>query len=500
MKLSVKNLGPIKLGEIDLSKRFYVFVGYNNSGKTYMSQTLWSLWDFEGVTNSHISILHTDMLLLMTYKEIDNFEMNKWGDGTTILSLTIKHIESFFQFYYRNIKERVVNNFNTNKEASSFSNLELSFIDDVDIFKKQAIKRHYGLENYCYTYEKPANSLEINITKAIKDTIDPLPLQLDYTDKAELPSGGAFIYAFITSAVSIDPKQENLLCLPADRAFYTSYYKYIYAGLRDEMRNMYNALKKMKNGEKLDPPYEQTYTSSVDKLLSSIYNLNLKTPKASVIYQDLMEELQRVIGGDIVTKSSNPDISSLATFKLRMENDEELSMHLSSSSVTQLTALFLYLKYWATESNNILIIDEPEENLHPRNQIAVLNILMKFANRNNNRVILTTHSPLMTDAVNNYLHLGYLADKYGKDTHTLIQDNHLDMDADAALSHDEIGIYFFDGKSIRSYSVEEYGADFRDFREEQEKIAENGDTLRGLILKEKKSKIQEQYKKTTADV
>ena len=43
MKLKVRNLGPIRQGEIDLDKRFYVFVGYNNSGKTYMSQLLWSL-------------------------------------------------------------------------------------------------------------------------------------------------------------------------------------------------------------------------------------------------------------------------------------------------------------------------------------------------------------------------------------------------------------------------------------------------------------------------
>ena len=46
MKLRVKNLGPIKQGEIDLSKRFFVFVGYNNTGKTYMAQVLWSVLMF----------------------------------------------------------------------------------------------------------------------------------------------------------------------------------------------------------------------------------------------------------------------------------------------------------------------------------------------------------------------------------------------------------------------------------------------------------------------
>ncbi len=41
MKLTIKNLGPLtKGGTIDLDKRFYVFVGKNNSGKTYVANVL----------------------------------------------------------------------------------------------------------------------------------------------------------------------------------------------------------------------------------------------------------------------------------------------------------------------------------------------------------------------------------------------------------------------------------------------------------------------------
>ena len=45
MQLIINNLGPIKQGEIDLAKNFYVFVGYNNSGKTYMSHLFWTLFN-----------------------------------------------------------------------------------------------------------------------------------------------------------------------------------------------------------------------------------------------------------------------------------------------------------------------------------------------------------------------------------------------------------------------------------------------------------------------
>jgi hypothetical protein len=44
MKLAFKNLGAIKSGEIDIDKQFYLFVGYNNSGKTYLSKLLFTIF------------------------------------------------------------------------------------------------------------------------------------------------------------------------------------------------------------------------------------------------------------------------------------------------------------------------------------------------------------------------------------------------------------------------------------------------------------------------
>ena len=44
MNLVFHNLGPLKGRQvIDLTKRFYVFVGENNSGKTYTAQLLWAV-------------------------------------------------------------------------------------------------------------------------------------------------------------------------------------------------------------------------------------------------------------------------------------------------------------------------------------------------------------------------------------------------------------------------------------------------------------------------
>jgi ABC-type lipoprotein export system ATPase subunit len=47
-------------------------------------------------------------------------------------------------------------------------------------------------------------------------------------------------------------------------------------------------------------------------------------------------------------------------------------------------------------------------NLHPINQVLLVDLLISFTNRNNNRVLVATHSPLVAEAINNHLHLGLL--------------------------------------------------------------------------------------------
>ncbi len=491
MKLQVKNLGPIKKGEIDLDKRFYVFVGYNNSGKTYMSQVIWSLMEFwEERKNNNFSILNSIGKFSLEYSIKIFTESNR-------ITLDKEWIKSIFELYNNDIKDKIIGNFNVNNEISSLKKLQISFSKDIETFIEQKIKFNYAVRNKVFKFEKQANSLAIDIIQ--DDSIGNFTnLRLNYTDdKLDFDNlKQYFLFDFVTSIVHYEQKDITKFFLPADRSFYAAYYKYIFAAFKDDMKAFREALKKSKNGEKLEYNYQSSYTSSVNSLINSIYELNLRKNGVNSHYKDLLEELQQIIGGDIVNRASNSDISSLATFKLKMENEEELDMHLSSSSVNQLTTLYLYFKYWAEESGNTLIIDEPEENLHPKNQLALLNILMKFANRNNNRVILTTHSPLITDAVNNHLHLGYLSKKYEQNIESLIEENGLEMDAEAALSHDDIGVYFFDGKSIKEYSVEEYGVDFKDFRKEQEKVEGIGDKLRGLIYENQ----QKEYFQTKEEV
>ena len=288
-------------------------------------------------------------------------------------------------------------------------------------------------------------------------------------------------------------KNENSFFLPANRSFYPTFYKYIYSVSKDEKDEIDNAIRAGKDIDSIAALSKRPYTKAMNILTQSIYRLNTNGYLTSQSkYTDLIEELESIMGGKIVVKS----VEGIAPieFKLKMDNGQELDMHVSSSTSNQLTTLYLYLKYWAKESDNFLVIDEPEENLHPENQIKLINLLMKFANRNNNKVLITTHSPLMTDAVNNHLHLGFLKSQ-NIDIQTIIENNNLPFDtAESALSHEEIGVYFFNGKDIQEYQVGDYGAFFKDFRKAEDNVRDTANILKGHIYENEKLKKQAQLK------
>jgi len=157
----------------------------------------------------------------------------------------------------------------------------------------------------------------------------------------------------------------------------------------------------------------------------------------------------------------------------------DLEMYLSSSSVNQLSTLYLYFKYWTEKENNFLMIDEPEENLHPQHQLTLLKILLSYANEHNNRVLMTTHSPLMADMVNNYHYLAFLKSKQVSANPRL--KDYPEINLDIILKLEEMGIYFFDGQKIQTYEMGDYGVFFRDFHAELKKTKDISDILTDQI-------------------
>jgi len=87
--------------------------------------------------------------------------------------------------------------------------------------------------------------------------------------------------------------------------------------------------------------------------------------------------------------------------KINVKKDLDIDLYNASSSIKQLAPLLLYLRYRAKE-NDLLIIDEPEMNLHPESQAKLLEVLGMLVNAGVN-VLLTTHSPYFMSHLNNLI-------------------------------------------------------------------------------------------------
>ena len=458
MKLRVKNLGPIKQGEIDLSKRFFVFVGYNNTGKTYMAQVLWSVLDFSSDNYIFTRTLNLD------YGFPKDLEIgDEW----------VTDLKPLLSLYEKELNQKIIEDLNND----SLKNFELDLSDSFKSFTENTFSYGIrGVEKF-YSCFKDKDTTKIKVKRISEDEYKELRNKNDRSFHASpFKEMTDYFYDFIVKALNPFKAYHNSTFLPANRAFYPTFYRYIYQVAKERNELINKAVKAGKDINEIRRLAKTDYSKAMDSLTSLVNGLNTNEI-VNTNYQTFIDDLQKIIGGDIDIQ--RVEGFSPIEFKFKL-NETVLDMHAASSSVNQLTVLNTYFKYWASEKNNFLIMDEPEENLHPKNQIALLNLLMKFANQNNNKVLITTHSPLITDAVNNHLHLGYLK-SLGENIDALIEENHLNIDKEAAMSHEDIGVYFFDGQSIRPYEINSYGVFFKDFRKYEKEVEDTSNLLTNRI-------------------
>jgi predicted ATP-dependent endonuclease of OLD family len=483
MKLVVKNLGAIKKkSEIDLTKRFYTFVGYNNSGKTYVAQSIWYFLTY------HTQFKNLDFILdLLEDGFKDNYTINLTNYTTKFNSVYLEKLKTQLGLVDLDVQIKatldnqlihrylVISDENTDTEKSLVYEY-YSFIQTAnsDIL---TITRHL-LEN-------PITLLEFfKLIPLIPTTRGMLFIPYPINSNHFNSSFYNLVFSFIINQQDIF--SNRLLFLPATRTFLPSYYKYLSKGYEQERKEIGEIVRKNPTDtDKIKFLTKKRHTSAVDSVLDKLSSLSSKS-EIKPYYADLVADLEKLMQGSIGVENVEGIANSEFGFKVASDTDKKttLEMYQTSTSVNQLTLLYLYLKYWTEESNNFLIIDEPEENLHPENQIKLLDILVKFANRNNNRVLFTTHSPLMAEAVNNHAHITLLRER-GEDVEKIIKDHNLTISPNNSetdtLKHSDYATYFFNGEAIKEYPMTDFGVFFRDFKEAEDKVRTTANTLKEYI-------------------
>ncbi|MDM3853272.1 MAG: AAA family ATPase [Aphanizomenon gracile PMC627.10] len=469
MKLIIKNLGPIKNNTqaIDLSKDFFVFVGRNNSGKSYVAQLLWAIFNEDIIhkfARTNVEIIDNKIV-----ENINNVEVTP--------ELIGEILNKYSLFLQEETKREI---FNIGKNSQILNNIvirfehgksELSELIEKEIGGIVKITDDEGNTLEYIEFKKDQGDLiykfiERQLPEGMKEIIPKKSLDRDLLDKKKF-----FLIATIIRTMF--KHYHETFFLPASRIFFSTFYRYIFEVDRkrreQDIKKLVDLLEnprkkgniQLSDLEELD--FKRKYTEPMNQVFEKLFSLE---ENIEGHYINLVEQLQQILGGEI--KVIRPEGIGVAELYFKIDSvDEPLPMYLASSSVNQLTPLYLYLKYWASEKNNFLMIDEPEVNLNPENQIKLINILIQFIqNETGNKVLITTHSSMLANAINNYIYLDILKNKHGVNVKKIIEENKLKyVDSSISISKDKVGVYFFTGDRIIDYESSDDGIYFRNFRE-----------------------------------
>ena len=169
------------------------------------------------------------------------------------------------------------------------------------------------------------------------------------------------------------------------------------------------------------------FTKNQIDILSDIYNIDVD--KKGEFYQ-LGYDFDEEFSGFLVDIKDNGIFNDICYINL--ETGKEVDSKLLSTSIHEMAVMSLYLKCFV-KKGDLLIIEEPEAHLHPKNQRILTKYIVRAINQGL-KIILTTHSDYIIEQFNNLIRLNKI------DSNLLSDFNYTNRDV---LNPKNISIYHF---------------------------------------------------------
>lgn len=381
MRIAIKNLGAIKQAEFTLGE-FTIICGGNNTGKTYATYALFGFLSFWRDAFS-IKVPEADVRRLLTEGSIELDIKDYIGNAQTILKNGCKAFT-----------EQLPHVFASSDKHFSESHISVN-LDSSDIQPIPTFERTMGAaKTQLFSISKKADAPWVTISLLVdkeKVKIPHVVINNIIGDALkDIIFGHLFPRPFIASAER------------TGAAIFRKELNFARNRLLEEMGSRDKDINPMELLSKVYTDYALPVKSNVD----FTRQLEDVAKKQSFIVKEhpkILSEFTDIIGGDyLVTKNDE-------LYYVPKGKNIKLTMDESSSAVRSLLDIGFYLRHVAAPGD-LLMVDEPELNLHPENQRRVARLFARLVNIGI-KVFITTHSDYIIKELNTLIMLNRGGDR-----------------------------------------------------------------------------------------
>jgi len=379
MKVKIKNLGVLKQAEFTLGD-LTILCGSNNTGKTYATYALFGF--------------------LQTWKEIlsvkiqDDKIRQLLAEGITHIDVSeyVRQAEPILAAGCQAYTKQLPKIFATSKERFTETEFQV-ILDTKDIQIMGEVHRQMSLGN--------SDTRLFSISKS-EDSTDLVITLLVEKGKVKIPTN-------VIEDVIVDSLKDIIWANLLPRPFIASAERTGAAIFRKELNFARNRLlEALSQTDKQVNPRELLFKNYQDYALPVKTNVDFTrqlegiTKQSSFLaekHPEVLDHFADMIGGKYIV-TSNDELYYVPTGK-----EIKLTMDESSSAVRSLLNLGFYLRHVA-RPGDLLMIDEPELNLHPENQRRVARLFARLVNLGI-KVFITTHSDYIVKELNTLIMLNH---------------------------------------------------------------------------------------------
>ena len=383
MKILIKNIGKIKKSQIEISG-ITVIAGNNNTGKSTIGKTLFSVFNSVYDINNKIYVSRNRELMNRYRKAIRNILFDR--DDNKAPSSTMRSISRDIDFnisrIYRQLSvndsyiddnDRFLDEFNAamNRSGYELEESELYEIREALDEAKRIVDR----------IDDEAISVEL-IERYFKNVFDEQICSLNNNDESEI-------------LLNIHDQKQNFVfkndvCERWERTFDVMHEAFLIDNpfIIDDLNDFYVG--------------RFNHEKPRDFLLSKIQNENREEQDniiSAVIAKEKLSDINQLINNIVPEDIQNKNGEWVA-----VSNGSNKELHIGnlSAGIKSFLLIKVLLERGILKEKDVLILDEPEIHLHPEWQIKYAEIIVLLQKEFDLSIVVTTHSRDFFEALDLY--------------------------------------------------------------------------------------------------